>query len=179
MYKIGISGAHGTGKTTLVQLLAPELNISKIDKTMRNTWESFSVTDFEKLPADARSVFQNYLLLNQINREDEESVNGFIADRSVVDILAYTISHSNMSESELSIFEHLVKERLKCYTHLIYTPIEFEVENEYLRANIDSRERIDSIIKSYIDKWIKPNEYLEVHGSIEYRMKQIREYLKK
>lgn len=179
MYKIAFCGAHGTGKTTLVNILAPELGISLIDKTIRKTYQGMSITDFEKCPPDLRAVIQNYLLLHQIEREDSEGKDGFAADRSVIDILAHVVADTSMSQSQFAVYETLVKERLKTYTHFVYLPIEFDVENEYLRANIDSRDNLAGIMKGYIDKWFKPDEYLIATGSVEQRLESIRAFLKK
>ncbi len=179
MYKIGFCGAHGTGKTTLVEILAPELNLLSISGTIRSTWQNFGVTDFEKMPSDARSVFQNYMLLKQIEREDIEGKDGFVADRTVIDILGYTVLSASMSESQLKIFEQLVKERLKSYTHFVYTPIEFEAENEHLRANVSTRAQVDKIMKSYIDKWLVPENYLIATGTVEERVQKVKNFLNK
>jgi predicted ATPase len=178
MYKIAFCGAHGTGKTTLVKILAPELGLYCIEGTIRGTWQSFGVSDFNNMPPDVRGVFQNYMLINQINREDTEGADGFITDRAVVDILGYLVSDSNITNSQKTIFEYLVRERIKNYTHFIYTPVEFEAYNEPLRANVDSRDKLDKIMKSYIDKWMGEGKYLRVSGSIEQRLEQVRNFIK-
>ena len=38
MYKIGICGAHGTGKSTLLEALNQELQLPVIKRTMRTLW---------------------------------------------------------------------------------------------------------------------------------------------
>lgn len=177
MYKIALCGAHGTGKTTLVKILAPKLNLLLLDKTLRTTWEHFGVSDFEKMPSDVRTTFQNHLLIKQIEREDNEGGAGFITDRSVLDFLGYTILSSDMSGSEFKLFEQLVKERLKNYTHFVYLPVEFEAENEVLRANVETRQEFAQIVEEYLEKWFEPGQYLKATGSVEDRLKQIQNYI--
>jgi predicted ATPase len=178
MYKIAFCGAHGTGKTTLVQQIGQEYGIYKLERVIRTAWEGFGVENFEILPSDVRTPFQNYLLLNQIKREDGEGVNGFVTDRSVIDILGYTLLSSDMSSSQLEIFKALVAQRVKNYTHFIYTPVEFEAQNERLRANVETREKLDEILQSYIKLWLGQDRFLRVTGSVQERMEQIRKYLK-
>ena len=178
MYKIAFCGAHGTGKTTLVKKIGEEYGIYVLDRVIRTAWEGFGVEDFEKMPRDVRTPFQNYLLLNQIKREDGEGAEGFVTDRSVIDILGYTLMSSDMQSSELEIFKNLVRERVKNYTHFIYTPVEFAAQNERLRASVETREAYDVIIQEYIESWLGQGKFLRVTGSVEERMEQIRKYLK-
>ncbi|MEM1312611.1 MAG: AAA family ATPase [Patescibacteria group bacterium] len=177
MLKIAFCGAHGTGKTTLVNRLASELNIHAMQRVTREAWENFGVEDFEKIPLDARSVFQNYLLLNQIKKEDLYKDQGFVTDRSVLDILCYTELSSDMKGSSFDIFKHLVVERLKNYNHLIYIPIEFEAQKERLRANLDTRSDYDNILKKNLQELVGQSNFLVINGSVDERLVQIKEYL--
>jgi hypothetical protein len=61
MYKIGICGAHGTGKSTLLEALNQELKLPVIKRTMRTLWENFGIDNFEKIPSDIRTSFQSML----------------------------------------------------------------------------------------------------------------------
>lgn len=178
MIKIGVCGAHGTGKTTLISALNEELQLPLIKRTMRTLWEKFGIEDFEKIPADIRANFQKYALMNQIDREEGEGQNGFITDRTVLDNLAYTKLNADMSQSDFRIYERLVRERLKNYTHFVYLPIEFEVEPEHLRANVGSRREVANIIEEYLDKWFEKGDYLVAKGLVPDRITQVRAYLK-
>ncbi len=177
MTKIGVCGAHGTGKTTLINALNEELKLPIIKRTMRTLWEKFGIDDFEKIPADIRANFQKYALMNQIDREEEEGRNGFITDRTVLDNLAYTKLNADMSQSDFRIYERLVRERLKNYTHFVYLPIEFEVEDEPLRASVGTREAIAQIIEEYLLNWFTENDYLPAKGNVEERVAQVKIYL--
>ena len=99
MYKIGLCGSHGTGKSTLAKLIADEFKVPYISRTMRDMWEQFGIADFEKLPGDVRKTFQYYAVLNQIEREETEGKEGFITDRTVVDNLGYTVLSSELIQT--------------------------------------------------------------------------------
>jgi len=179
MYKIGICGAHGTGKTTLGNLLSQELNLVFITNTMRSMWTESGVSDFEKLPTDIRSQFQKHAIIRQINRENIEGKSGFITDRTVVDNLSYTKLSSSMDTVDLALYTSLVLERLNNYTHFIYLPIMFEAPSEFLRADISSRENLAKIIEEIILNYVSKEKLLIIKSlDNEDRMVEILKFLK-
>ena len=173
--KIGICGAHGTGKTTLAKAVHELYGTPIITNLMRSFWQENGVADFEKLPKDIRTIFQKESLLKQIEAE-ETYTTGFITDRTVLDQIAYTKMSSNMIGVEFEMYEQLCKERLKSYTHLIYLPIEFESEQETLRADIKTRSECADIMKSYLDKWM-PDRYTIIKGEFDQRIEQVKKLL--
>jgi adenylate kinase family enzyme len=173
--KIGICGAHGTGKTTLAKEIHRIFGTPIITNLMRNFWQENGVYDFEKLPKDIRTIFQKESLLKQIESE-ESYITGFITDRTVLDQIAYTKLSSNMIGVEFEIYEQLCKERLKSYTHLLYLPVEFESEQEELRADIKTRDECADIMKSYLDKWM-PGQYTIISGEFEKRVEIVKSIL--
>lgn len=177
MYRIAFCGSHGTGKSTLLQNISSKLSVPIIDKTIRTFWEGIGVDDFEKLPVDVRSSCQYHLLLNQIRREDGEGVEGFVTDRSVLDYLAYTVVSSDMSGAIFQMYEALIKERLKKYTHFIYVPVEFEATPERLRAAPHLQKDVANVLEEYIANWFPDGGFLRVTGSVEERIKQVNQFL--
>jgi deoxyadenosine/deoxycytidine kinase len=178
MYRIGICGAHGTGKTTLGNILKEELKISFLNRTMRTMWEKYGIEDFEKLPGDIRTTFQKYAILKQIEIEEQASATGFITDRTVLDNLGYTILSSDMAEIDKKIYTALVKEHLKTYTHFIYLPVLFDVEAEKLRANIETRRIWDELIQQKMQELLPPQKYLIVDVvDIEKRVEIVLDYI--
>ena len=176
MYKIGICGAHGTGKTTLARIISEQYNLPIISQLMRNFWQEYGVMDFEKLPKDVRTTFQKESLLRQIDAED--STEDFVTDRTVLDQIAYTKMSSNMAGVDLAIYEQLCRERLNRYTHLIYLPIEFVAEAEFLRADINSRDELAEVMKGYLDKWFD-GKFVEITGTLDERQQKIKMLLTK
>jgi|688.fasta_scaffold163367_4 deoxyadenosine/deoxycytidine kinase len=173
-----LTGAHGTGKSTLVEPLATEYKLPVFQRTVRNFWEANGVVDFEKLPSDVRAIFQKHLLLNQLDKENALWDKGFITDRSVLDYLAYAVVSSSMSKTDLDLYKALIRERLLQYDYIIYLPVEFPAEAEYLRANPDSQKEVAQVFEEHLDLWLKPEQYCIARGSVEERLEQIKSFIK-
>lgn len=180
MYRIGLCGAHGTGKTTLGKIISENFHIPFLTNTMRSMWQELSIGDFEKLPPDVRSSFQKHAIIRQIQREDVEGKGGFITDRTVLDNLAYTKLSADMTGIDLDLYEKLVSERLKNYSHFIYLPVMFDAPQEALRANIATRSTLAEIIETYLSDWLSPEKYLVVTNTdMDKRIAEVTDFLKK
>jgi len=171
-----LCGSHGTGKSTLVDTLSKMYEIAPVQHVARSYWDEIGVYRFEYLPPSIRSITQKDLLLRQITQEDKLMHQGFITERSVLDMLAYTYVSSDMRESDWHLFEQLVKERVQYYTYIIYTPIEFQINPQRNRASGALQQDIADIIERYLENW--DISYLRVTGNVRERIEQIEEYLK-
>lgn len=175
--KIILTGAHGTGKSTLVKPLATEYDLPVLQRTVRTFWEDNGVNDFELLPSDVRAIFQKHLLLNQLEKENALWEQGFITDRSVLDYLGYAVVSSSMSTTDLDLYKALIRERLLQYDCIIYLPVEFPAEPEYLRANPQSQKEVAQVLEDHLNLWLSPEQYCIARGSVEERLEQIKSFI--
>ncbi len=175
--KIILTGAHGTGKSTLLEPLREYYQLNTLKRTVRNFWEDNGVVDFEKLPSDVRAIFQKHLLLNQLDKENDLWEGGFITDRSVLDYLGYTVVSSTMSDIDLELYKALIRERLLQYDYIIYCPVEFPAEAEYLRADPKSQIQVADVLEEHLALWLKPEQYCIARGSVEERLEQIKQFI--
>jgi len=180
MLKIGVCGAHGSGKTTLAKLLFEKFELPFLADTMRQMWRDFGVEDFEKLPKTVRSYFQKEAILKQINREETEGKNGFITDRTVMDNWGYTKISGNFDEIDLKIYETIVRKHLSSYSHFIYLPISksFKAEQEKLRANLATQNTFAQIVESALI-WVEKEKLLIVENEdLQKRVSEVGLFLK-
>ncbi|MEX0594900.1 MAG: ATP-binding protein [Candidatus Paceibacterota bacterium] len=175
--KIILTGAHGTGKSTLLAPLAQEYKLKALQRTVRNFWEDNGISDFELLPSDVRAVFQKHLLLNQLEKENSIWEQGFITDRSALDYLGYAVVSSSMAKTDLNLYKTLIRERLLQYDYIIYLPVEFPAQAENLRANPKSQEQVAQVLEEYLQLWLKPEQYCVARGSVEERLEQIKNFI--
>ena len=92
--KICISGAHGTGKTTLVDLISKRLDIPKIPEIIRGVYQKLDLPKTNLLSLKDRLRSQEIIL--NIQYIIENQVGSYISDRSVIDTICYIESYGGI-----------------------------------------------------------------------------------
>lgn len=121
--------------------------------------------------------FQANIISKQIQFEEEN--DSFMQDWTLLDILAYSQDTKDYDKYLKQVTNHFNK---NIYDVIFYTPVEFEIENDWLR-------HIDKDFQKEIDQRIKYNLHitaikypdLEIHTitwSIEERVKKVMDILK-
>ena len=168
--KIALSGSHGTGKTTLLQSLAPLNQITEVARDL-----IAKIGNPRDMENKERSQFQELLFFRQMKME--LVAWDFFSDRSLVDILAYS--------QDLPIYGELLEEAKKYlkkheYDIVFFLPIEFPMEKDRVRIEDDlfSPHNYRQVIEYRIIDIARELgvELVEVRGTIEEREKYVREY---
>lgn len=122
--KIAISGSHGVGKTTLARALAKELGLPMISEVARDVAKKQGFKTTEQIRHAfklQRMIYQLSVYHTQIKAE-EDSWRGFIADRSIFDVVAYCIYY----DLPLGLVEYLRSDAInhsRRYDLIIYCPV--------------------------------------------------------
>lgn len=174
--RIALIGSFSTGKTTLAELLANELNLPLLPETAREVVE----LGF-KLDKDATPETEALIFLKQYN--NELSTEEFVGDRSLIDVMAYAgwVLDNQPRTKETVLWDECLKlaeRQLRGnYSHVFYLPIEFPIVLDGLRPD-------DPDFQSEIDERLlriartHDIRYVTLKGSIQERMDQIRLVLK-
>ena len=167
--RIILTGAHGTGKTTLMNELAKDgtrtLSIARDAATAGN----YPPTD------ENREAYQKDLFAAGLKALG--SKKNYISDRGLTCIAAYTF---------FNVFKNTIKKKTADNQYMkmqkfhkdnpdvlvVYVPIEFELEDDGLRSmNKQEQAAIDFMIKNLLDT--AGIEYITVTGTVEERVAQI------
>lgn len=113
--RIAITGAHGTGKTTLARALSKELGLPLIAERARLVAEEMGVNSCEDLLRNPRLArkFQERVLEEQINAQLAHP-QGFVSDRCTLDCIAYW----NLYLGDEGAGRYFFKARLHAYRRL-------------------------------------------------------------
>lgn len=172
--RIILTGAQGTGKTTLMNALATDgtktLSIAR-EQAIEAGWspETGSSEDYQK------KLYAS--LLKAIS-----SKKNYISDRGLSCVAAYTFNGAISGSISKKTADNQYIKLVKFHTEnpdvlLVYLPIEFELEEDGTRnADKADQKKMDFLIKNLLDT--SGVNYITATGSVEERVKQIEDALK-
>lgn len=167
--RIILTGAHGTGKTTLMNELAKDgtrtLSIARDAATAGN----YPPTD------DARDAYQKDLFAAGFKALS--SKKNYISDRGLTCIAAYTFFNALAGKITKKTADNQYLKLQKFHNDnpdilVVYVPIEFELTEDGLRSvDLEEQAAIDFMIKNILDT--AGIKYITVTGTVEERVAQI------
>lgn len=172
--RIILTGAQGTGKTTLMNALATDgtktLSIAR-EQAIEAGWspETGSSEEYQKKLFAA--------LLKAVS-----SKRNYVSDRGLSCVAAYTFDGALNGSIKKKTADSQYMKLVKFHAEnpdvlLVYLPIEFELENDGVRnSNKEDQLKMDFLIKNLLDT--SEVKYITVTGTVEERVKQIEDYLK-
>ena len=173
MPRIAIVGAFSTGKTTLAEAVAEPLGLPLLPEAAREV----AALGF-KLDKDATPEVETLIFLKHYYNEMVHP--DFVADRSLLDVLAYAgwVLDNQEWRKETALFEEckkLAQHRLRSqYSHVFYLPIEFPIVPDDLRPmDPDFQREIDERIVGLLESYDVAYETLS--GDVPTRVKAILE----
>ena len=175
--KIIFTGAQGTGKTSVMDALPDSLH--KIKGVTRKviTEKNLTINEYSD-NASQKHIFDAY-------EHQLTSTDNYIAERGLIDVLAYSISREKANRCSPTLietqFEHLMKFSVKNPDAVyVYFPIEFEIVSDGTRSlDKEFQNEIDCIIHEILEelKTRYGTKFITVSGSVEERVKQIEKLL--
>jgi nicotinamide riboside kinase len=173
--RIAIVGSFSTGKTTLAEALARELDLPLLPEVAREIVE----LGF-KLDKDATPETEALILLKQFN--NEMSTPEFVGDRSLIDCMAYAgwVLANQPYKKEMALWEEcerLAERRLRTnYSHVFYLPIEFPIVLDGLRPDDPAfqKEIDERIIELLATHSVR---YETITGTVDERLAHIHRHL--
>ena len=166
--RIILTGAQGTGKTTLMNTLATDgtRTISHIRKHAAE--QNIDITTASE--AGQKEFFKSL-------KKELSSKRNYISDRGLTCVAAYTFEKAITGDISKKVADKQYMDIVKFHTEnpdilIVYLPIEFEVEDDGVRS-VDKafQMKIDFLIKNLLDTAKIP--YITATGTVEERVAQI------
>jgi GTPase SAR1 family protein len=175
--KIGFCGTMSVGKTTLVNALK---ELPEFKEYNFATERSKYLRDLG-IPLNNDSTLKGQTIF--LAERCAELINeNIITDRTVIDVMAFTLASKSIEYHEVEAFCNLANKIISEYDYIFYvSPEGVEMESNLVReTNLEYRETIDFIIQHQLDS----NKYrirnlikLPPHLSVEERVKFIKNSL--
>lgn len=162
---IGLVGVGGTGKTTVLNRLSKQYELTTVPSVARMVFKTFgleSEDDLAALRPEARLHIQEEILRRKIQVDAASAKYGFITDRTPLDTLAYLV-HSSADILSKEMFAELLRktiDALRTYDLLVYFPLHvFQKLNDTFRVSAYGRHLITSqTMKDFLNRFTKELE---------------------
>lgn len=171
--RIILTGAQGTGKTTLMNALAADgtRTISHIRKYAEEQGIDISTAS----EVGQKEFFKSL-------KKELSSKRSYISDRGLTCVAAYTFEKAVSGSISKKVADKQYMDIVKFHTDnpdilLVYVPIEFPLEDDGTRSiDPEFQQTIDFLIKNILDT--SGIKYITVTGSVEERLAHIEAALK-
>lgn len=147
-----VIGAGGVGKTTLVEALAPLLNLPVIPELGRQICAEMGHSYIGEVPD--QEGFKRKVLERQI--ETELELGSFISDRSTIDcwVLWQRWNLGNAMTYDTETYYKLARQQSRHYTDVIYIPPMFPAEDDGFRwTDPDYQIQVDRLVRMTLFEW--------------------------
>ena len=166
--RIILTGAQGTGKTTLMNALATD-DIRTISHIRKYAAE-------QDIDISTASEYGQKEFFKSLKKE-LSSEQSYISDRGLTCVAAYTFEKAIAGNIKKEVADEQYMDIVKFHTDnpdilLVYVPIEFPLEDDGTRSiDPEFQAKIDFLIKNILDT--SGIKYITVTGTVEERLAQI------
>jgi hypothetical protein len=173
--KIGFTGTVSVGKTTLVNSLKELPEFKHYDFA---TERSKYLRDLG-IPLNTDSTLKGQTIFLS-ERCSELIRHNIITDRTVIDVMAFTLNADSISHFDKAMFEKYASAFIEEYDWIFYvSPAGVSIEDNSVRTTDEEyRKQIDQTIKQLYSEYLyKIKNFGIIAGSNEDRITQIKSYL--
>ena len=169
--KIGLCGTMSVGKTTLVNALKELEQFKDYNFATERSQHLMSLG----IPLNTDSTLKGQTVF-LAERCGELMHNNIITDRTILDVMAFTMNAKSISYQDKEAFETYASEFIREYDYIFYiSPYGLEIEDNGIRETDEHyRDLIDFTITTLIKRHgHKAGKIEKISGSTEERIQQI------
>lgn len=160
---IGLSGTHGTGKSTIINGIAEagyQVDRSQLSRAAQKAlgWETLSLAQESK---ENMWALQNAVMEAMFDRDQAALSRGevVLVERTPADIWAYTemwcgrLMINPVTDPQAIMYKQKCREMARSYAHFLVVPMAAAIPfvAEANRADLASRNFVDQVIREFIE----------------------------
>lgn len=169
--RIGVTGAHGTGKTTLSKHIAGRERYRYLPETPFQAFQrGFTMNETTSMAAEL------WMFAKQVEQE-QNAGEDWVADKCMIDLLAYAVHFFPDDKALLNVLTRVARQSFDRYQIILYLPIEFAIEDDGFRSlDPQFQEDIDRKIQGILSMYHMPHHRLT--GTREERFAYVKRLLR-
>lgn len=179
--RIAVSGAQGTGKTTLARALAERLRLPLLSEVARTVAREMGIARDEPIKPELAMRFQLAIAWRQLNKERRLWRSGFVADRSIVDQVSYLLlkaaAYYNETGEISTVYDILRRTILRAerYSLVVIVPTgDGPIYDDGFRSvDWHYQQIIHELISAHVKAWCPRYHVVPAEATVEERVESV------